>query len=67
MVLGQRTVPSRPPSGDYIVMLRDHVDLPSFKENLPVHIHAKIVHEWSFATPFSGFVGTFFLWPFFFI
>jgi len=53
----KRTVPSDTPSGNYLVMLHDHVDLSSFKENLPVHIHAKIVHaKWS-VVEVSGILG----------
>jgi hypothetical protein len=44
-------------------MLRNNVDLSSFKEKLPAHIRAKIISQWSI-DDFRGIIGTFFSLPF---
>ena len=63
MISITKTPISSPPVGNnYLVMLHDNVDLPSFKEKLPAHIQAKIIGQWSIAD-FRGIVGMFFSWP----
>ena len=51
----KRTVPS--PSGNYLVMLQDYVDVPSFKNALPANIQSKITSEWSIVKA-KGIAGT---------
>jgi hypothetical protein len=55
-----------PPSGNYLVSLFDHVDLPTFKATLPADIQSKIITEWCVVNA-KGIAGTFYSWLSFYL